>query len=77
MDGFGQAGRLHLGTGCVLGLVGGPLWLLSRSGLGTRLPGNIRIERPGSTCVVPLASSIILSITLTIVLNVIIRLLRR
>ena len=77
MDGFGQVGRLLLVTGCVLAVVGGLLWLLSRSGLGARLPGDIRIERPGFTCAVPLASSIILSIILTIVLNVIARLLRR
>jgi hypothetical protein len=77
LDGLGQAGRLLLVAGCVLAIVGGLVWLLSKTGLGGRLPGDVRIERPGFTCVIPLASSVILSIVLTIVLNVVIRLLRR
>jgi hypothetical protein len=77
LDGLGQAGKLLLVTGCVLAIAGGLVWLLSKTGLSTRLPGDIRIERPGFTCVVPLASSVLLSIVLTIVLNVVVRLLRR
>jgi len=51
--------------------------LLSKVPFLGRLPGDVRIERPGFTCLVPLASSIILSILLTIVLNVIVRIINR
>jgi hypothetical protein len=42
-----------------------------------RLPGDIRIERKGFSCYVPLATSIILSVLLTAVLNIVLRLLER
>ena len=77
MSGLGQVGKLLVVFGATIALVGGLLWLFSRLGFVGRLPGDIRIERPGLTCLIPLASSIILSIVLTVVLNVVVRLLRR
>jgi hypothetical protein len=77
MAGFESLGKMLTIVGGLLALVGGLLWLLSKTGLPGRLPGDILIERPGSSCAIPLASSIILSILLTIVANVIIRFLRR
>jgi hypothetical protein len=70
-------GKLLLIVGGTLALLGGLLWLLSKVPFLGRLPGDIRIEKPGFTCLIPLASSIILSIVLTIVLNIILRLINR
>ena len=77
MDGLETIGKLLLVTGGVLILVGGSLWLLSRVGFLGRLPGDIRVERPGFTCLIPLATSILLSIVLTVLLNIIVRLMNR
>jgi hypothetical protein len=53
-------------------------WLAGRAGLPLgRLPGDIRVERDGFSFYFPLASSIIVSILLTILLNVVARLLKR
>jgi hypothetical protein len=70
-------GKLLLIVGGTLALLGGLLWLISKVPFLGHLPGDIRIEKPGFTCLIPLASSIILSIVLTIVLNIILRLINR
>ena len=77
MNGLEAIGKLLLVAGGVLILVGGSVWLLSKVGLLGRLPGDIRVERPGFTCLIPLASSILLSILLTVLLNIVLRLLNR
>ncbi len=66
--------RMLLGIGIVLILLGALVWLLTRTGLLGQLPGDIRIERDDFTCLIPVASSIILSVLLTILLNIIVRL---
>ena len=76
MSGFETIGKLMMVLGVALLLLGGLLWLLSKVPLLGHLPGDIRVERPGFTCLIPLASSIILSIVLTILLNVVIRIVR-
>jgi hypothetical protein len=64
--------------GVVLVVVGGLLWLLGRTGLPLgRLPGDIRIEGENMSCYVPIATMIVLSVVLTLLLNIIIRLLNR
>jgi hypothetical protein len=63
--------------GAGLALLGGLVWLLSKVPFLGRLPGDIRIERPGVTCLIPLASSIVISILLTILLNIIVRIINR
>jgi hypothetical protein len=45
-------------------------WLLSWFG---RLPGDIRIERPSGTLFIPLMSMLVLSIALTIIVNLFFR----
>lgn len=77
MNGLEPMAKLLVGMGIALVLLGGLVWLLSRTGFLGQLPGDIRIERDGFTCLIPLASSIILSILLTIVLNIIVRLINR
>ncbi len=65
-------------AGAALLALGGLVWLAGRAGLPLgRLPGDIRIERDGFSFYFPLASSIIVSILLTILLNVVARLLKR
>jgi hypothetical protein len=70
-------GKLLLIVGSTLALLGGLLWLISKVPFLGHLPGDIRVEKPGFTCLIPLVSSIILSIVLTIVLNIIVRLINR
>lgn len=70
--------RFIILTGVVLILIGGLVYLVGRLGLPLgRLPGDIRIEREGFTCFFPLATMILLSVLLTILLNVIVRFLNR
>ena len=73
-------GRAVLIIGIILTVLGGLLMLLARipflSSLGN-LPGDIRIEGQGFSCFVPIVSMILISIFLTVVLNIIIRLINR
>jgi len=65
-----------LGLG--LALLGGVIWLVGKTGLPLgRLPGDIRIERDGFSFYFPLATSILISIGLTILLNLLARLFKR
>ncbi len=77
MNGLGTMGKSLVVMGGALILLGGLLWLFSKVDFLGHLPGDIRIERPGFTCLIPLASSIILSIVLTIVLNIVVRIIKR
>jgi len=71
-------GRLLMIGGIVLFVVGGLVFLAAKFGLPFgRLPGDIRIEREGFSFYFPLASSILISIMLTILVNVIIRLMKK
>lgn len=73
MSGLEPVGKLLMIVGASLILLGGLVWLLSRADFVGRLPGDVRIERPGFTCLIPLTSSILISIGLTIVLNIVIQ----
>ena len=65
-----------LGLG--LALLGGVIWLVGKTGLPLgQLPGDIRIERDGFSFYFPLATSILISIGLTLLLNVLARLFKR
>ena len=64
--------------GIILILIGGGVFLASRLGIPFgRLPGDIRIERGGGFFYFPIVTSCLLSILLTIVLNIIIRFFNR
>jgi len=68
-------GRTLMIGGAVIFLLGVGLFLAAKLGLPLgRLPGDIRIEGANGTFYFPLASSILVSVVLTIVLNVIVRL---
>lgn len=71
------ARTLMLG-GIVLFLIGGGMYLASKFGIPLgRLPGDIHIEGQNGSFHFPLTSSILVSVILTILLNVIVRLLRK
>lgn len=73
-------GRILLVIGVGIAALGGLLMLFSRIPFFNQLfnlPGDIRIETSGFSCFVPIVSMIILSVLLTIVANVIIRLLNK
>ena len=59
--------KLFILTGIVLLLVGLIIFASERFGLG-RLPGDIVIEREGFTLYLPLATSLLVSLGLTLVL---------
>lgn len=67
-------GRVIFVLGLVLAIVGAAMtwapWLVSWFG---RLPGDIRIERPEGTIFIPLASMIVTSVVLTIIVNLFLR----
>jgi hypothetical protein len=58
--------------GLVLLLIAGVLYILDRLDLPLgNLPGDIRIERGNFTCAIPILSSLIISIVLTVILNLV------
>ena len=71
-------GKAIVIVGAVLILAGGLIWLLGRAGLPLgRLPGDLHIQREGISCYVPIVSMIVVSVLLTIILNIVVRLLNR
>jgi hypothetical protein len=63
-------GRILIFAGIGLLVIGGLVTLLPRLGIQLgRLPGDIRYESDQLTCLVPIATSILLSILLTVGLN--------
>lgn len=73
-------GRIIVGLGLALIVLGGLLLLFSRlpilKNLGN-LPGDIRYQSENVSCFFPIVSMIIISILLSIALNIIIRLFNR
>ena len=64
--------------GIILILVGGGVYLAARLGIPFgRLPGDIRIEGRGGAFYFPIVTSCLLSILLTVILNIIIRFFNR
>jgi Protein of unknown function (DUF2905) len=64
--------KILLGAALVLALVGGGLFLAARLGVD-RLPGDIVVRRGNFTLYAPIGLMILLSIVLTIALNVFLR----
>jgi hypothetical protein len=61
-------GRTLVILGLVIAAVGALVWLLGGLGLG-RLPGDLHWRRGDTEIYVPLASSLLLSLVATLVLN--------
>lgn len=62
-------------TGVVLVVIGALVWSGAFGWFG-RLPGDIRIERESTQVFIPITSMIVASGALTVIVNVILRLLR-
>jgi hypothetical protein len=61
-------------AGLALVLFGGLIWIVGRTGLPLgRLPGDIRIQTEQISCFVPLASMLLISLVLTVVVNLVLR----
>lgn len=70
--------RLLVILGVVLILTGGLVYLLGRLNLPFgRLPGDIRLQRENFSCFFPVTTMVLLSIGLSVLLNIILRLLNR
>ncbi|HVM56992.1 MAG TPA: DUF2905 domain-containing protein [Gaiellaceae bacterium] len=65
MDSFG---RILILFAIVLAVIGGLMIVLSHLGLG-KLPGDVVIHRRNVTVYLPIASSILISVVLTLVIN--------
>lgn len=71
MDGLEPVGRSLLLIGLVVAAIGLVLIVAPRVPLLGKLPGDITIQRDGVTVVIPIATMLVVSLVLTIVLNVI------
>ena len=69
MDNLEPVGRSLLLIGLIVAAVGLVLILAPRVPFLGRLPGDITFQRDGVTVVVPLATMLLISLVLTIVLN--------
>ncbi len=64
--------------GIVLFLIGGGVYLAAKFGLPLgRLPGDIRVEGENGSYYFPITSSILVSILLTIIVNIIFRFIKK
>ena len=64
--------------GIIIFLIGGGIFLAAKFGIPLgRLPGDIRIEGENGSFYFPLTSSILVSVILSILLNIITRLLKK
>jgi Protein of unknown function (DUF2905) len=71
-------GRFLILAGILLVLIGGAVYFAGKAGVPLgRLPGDVRIEWRGGSLYLPIATSILLSAVLTLVLNLVVRLLRK
>jgi hypothetical protein len=70
--------RIFFLLGLLFLMVAGLLFLVERIGIPLgRLPGDIRIQLGNLTCFFPLATMILLSVGLTLLLNIIARLFKK
>lgn len=67
-----NAGKILLLMGAALLIAGGLVYLFGRLGLGP-LPGDLAFRRGNVRIFVPLGTSILLSIVLTVLLNILLR----
>lgn len=71
-------GKWIVFVGLGLAVVGVIIWLGGKWGLPFgNLPGDIRVDRPGFSFRFPLATSIVLSVVITLLLNIVIWIFRK
>lgn len=67
-------GKAIVGIGAMVVIIGLVIWFAGdRLNWFGRLPGDIRIERPGFSCFFPITTMIIVSIVLSILLSLLSR----
>jgi Protein of unknown function (DUF2905) len=74
---FSDLGRLLLIAGGAIVLLGLVLLLVGRVPFFGRLPGDISIQRGNTTFYFPIVTCLVLSVVLTVVVNLLLLLLRR
>lgn len=77
MNGWELFGRWLVIIGMALAVLGGLVWLAGKLLGGHELPGTLRIQIPGGTVIIPLLGMIVVSVVLTVLLNLIARLFHR
>lgn len=70
---FTDPGKLLLIVGLVIAAVGGAILLVRRLGLG-HLPGDATVSGGGFNLFIPIVTCIVVSVVLTVVINVLLRL---
>ncbi len=71
-------GRWILAIGLAVAGIGALLWLAGRVGLPIgRIPGDLHLASGSWSCFIPLGTSILLSLVLTVLLNLFVRWLGR
>ncbi len=74
---YDQIGKILLGLGFIILLVGLLFLLIGRFSPLGRLPGDINISNGNFTCVAPLATMLLLSLLLTLIVNIAVRFFNR
>lgn len=70
MPGLEGIGRWLVMVGVLLVVIGGAIWLLGKAFPNlSQFPGTLRIQTGNVTCIFPVLAMIIISVVLTIVLN--------
>jgi Protein of unknown function (DUF2905) len=77
MSDLSTLGKFVAIAGATLLVLGGLIWLAGRIPALGHLPGDIRLQRGNVSCFFPLTTMIIVSVLLTVILNIILRLLRK
>jgi len=72
MGDFSSLAKMIMGIGLLLLIIGAVMLLLGKTGLG-RLPGDIYVKRENFTFYFPIVSTLLLSLVLTLVLNLFFR----
>ena len=74
---YDQLGKLLIIAGGAILLVGLAFLLMGRTSFLGHLPGDFTFSNGNFTCVVPLASMLLISLLLTLIANVVLRLFNR
>ena len=72
-----EIGKMLLALGLVIAAIGLVLMFTGKVPFLGRLPGDIRIERENFSCSFPIVTCIIVSLMLTLILNLVMRLFNR
>ena len=70
-------GKIIIAIGLTIAATGAAVWLFGKTGLPFgQLPGDIRIERERSSFYFPIVTCIVLSLVLTVIVNIALRFFR-